>query len=138
MLKEFIDAPDMHSFVYENDNKYDVERAALVCTWEDPNDDEVYFSYPTIDGSGFTVSISPKLQVWSMHDYWRTAASQGELWAAPILLSPNGDIWVQSSRGAGSSFASNPLGFSDMLSIPIGYGDAAYGEQPYGGKVELD
>jgi hypothetical protein len=138
MIKEYIDEPDIHSFIYEDDNKYDKTRAALVCAWEDTNDDEVYFSYPTIDGSGFTVSVNRKTGVWSMHDYWRTAASPGELWKAAIILSEDGDVFIQDASGTGSSYDVNPLGLSDMLVIDIGMGDAAMGQQPYGGKNTID
>jgi hypothetical protein len=139
LTKEYIDEPAMHSFIYEDDNKYDKTRAELVCGWEDTNDDEIYFSYPTIDGSGFTVSFSRKdPTIWSMHDYWRTAASPGELWKAAILLSETGDVFVQDESGSGSAADINPLGLSDWFTMEISYGDAAYGEQPYGGHTELD
>lgn len=135
--KQYIDEPDIHSFIFEGDNKYDKTRAELVCMWEDANDDEIYCSYPTIDGSGFTVSFNPKLQVWSMHNYWRTAASPGELFDAPILLAQTGDIWIQSDGGSGSSFDVNPLGLSDQAVISFGYGFPGYGEAPYGGLLEM-
>lgn len=134
--KQYIDEPAIHSFVYEGDNKYDKTRAELVCCWEDNNDDELYFSYPTIDGTGFTVSYNKKLQVWSMHDYWRTAASPGELWKAAILLSETGDIFIQDVSGSGSDV--NPLGLSDIFVLAIGYGGGAHAEQPYGGLRTVD
>ena len=136
--KQYIDEPSMHSFIFESDNKYDKTRAELVCVWEDAIDDEIYFSYPTIDGSGFTVSFNPKLQVWSMHNYWRTAASPGELWDAPVLMAETGDIWIQSTGGAGSSFDVNPLGLSDKTSMSFGYGDPGHGHTPYGGQLDID
>jgi len=137
-VKEYIDGPDVHSFVYEGDNKYDKTRAELATVWEDSKDDEIYFSYPTIDGAGFTVSFNPKLRVWSMHDYWRTAASVGELWDSPILMDSDGNIWIQSEEGTGSSFEFSPLGLSDLLGIVAGYGEGGYGELGYGGETEID
>jgi len=136
--KQFIDQPDIHKFIFEGDNKYDKTRAELTCVWEDANDEEIYFSYPTIDGFGFTVSFNPALQVWSMHDYWRTAASPGELWRAPVLLSSTGDVWLQSDGGAGSSQDVNPLGLSDLTKVITGYGNPGYGENPYGGLDTID
>ncbi|KKN65232.1 hypothetical protein LCGC14_0484080 [marine sediment metagenome] len=138
MTKNYIDEPAIHSFIYEKDNKYDITRAELVCVWEDTNDDEWYFSYPTVDGSGFTVSFNQKLKVWSMHDYWRTAASPGELWKASVFLSEDGDVFIQDITGSGSTADINPVGLSDGLELKIGYGDAAMGQQPYGGLGVLD
>ena len=137
-VKNYIDEPDIHSFIYEGDKRYDKGRAELVCAWEDSNDDEIYFSYPTVDEYGFTVSFAPKSQVWSLHDYWRTAASPGELWKAAVLLSNTGDVFVQSESGTGSTFDVNPLGLSDELIILLGMGEAAMGEGPYGGEVVVD
>lgn len=137
-IKEYIDEPAIHSFIYEGDNKYDITRAELTCVWIDTKDDEVYFSYPTIDGFGFTASFNPSLQVWSMHDYWRTAAGAGELWDAPVLMDPNGNVWIQSETGTGSSFEFSPLGLSDGLVITLGYGEGGYGEQGYGGRGTFD
>jgi hypothetical protein len=138
MTKNYIDEPAIHSFVYEKGNKYDITRAELVCVWEDTNDDEWYFSYPTIDGFGFTVSFNQKLRVWSMHDYWRTAACPGELWKAAVFLSETGDVFVQDITGSGTAGDINPVGLGDKLEMKIGYGDAAMGQQPYGGLGELD
>jgi hypothetical protein len=137
-IKEYIDEPDIHSFIYEGDNKYDALRAALTCTWYDARDDEVYFSYPTVDGFGFTVSFNPSLQVWAMHDYWRTAAGAGELWDAPGLLDSNGNVWIQSETGTGSSFEFSPIGVGDILGITLGWGEGGYGEQGYSGIGEFD
>jgi len=136
--KQYIDEPSMHSFIFEGDNKYDKSRAELVAVWEDANDEEIYFSYPTIDGSGFTVSFNPKLRVWSMHDYWRTAASPGELWNAPVLMAETGDIWLQSAGGTGSSQDVNPLGMSDVTGITTEYGHPGYGQLRYGGVESID
>jgi len=139
MVKEYIDEPAIHSFIYEDGNKYDKTRAELVCVWEDTNDDEIYFSYPTVDGSGFTVSVNRKNpKVWSMHDYWRTAASPGELWKAAVILTENGDVFIQDASGTGSSYDVNPLGLSDVLVIEMGYGDASYGQLGYGGRDTVD
>jgi hypothetical protein len=137
-IKEYIDEPDIHSFIYEGDNKYDALRAALTCVWYDARDDEVYFSYPTVDDFGFTVSFNPSLQVWSMHDYWRTAAGAGELWDAPGLLDSNGNVWIQSETGTGSSFEFSPIGVGDILGITLGWGEGGYGEQGYSGIGEFD
>lgn len=135
--KQYIDEPDVHSFIYEGDNKYDRDRAALVCGWEDSNDDEIYFSYPTVNGLGFTVSFNPALRVWSMHDYWRTAAGPGEPWNAPLLLADTGDLFLQSIEGAGSTFDVNPLGLSDSTRILLGYGEGGYGQLAYGGDTTI-
>ncbi len=136
--KQYIDEPDIHSFIYEGNNKYDNTRANLVCMWEDANDDEIYCSYPTIDGLGFTVSFNPMLRVWSMHDYWRTAAGPGEPWNAPLLLASTGDLFIQSSAGSGSTFDVNPLGLSDVLVITLGYGEGGMGQLAHGGLTTID
>ena len=73
-----------------------------------------------------------------MHDYWRTAASPGELWKASVFLSETGDVFIQDITGSGSTADVNPVGLSDGLELKIGYGDAAMGQQPYGGLGVLD
>ncbi len=133
--KQYIDEPDIHKFIYEDEfMRYDTSRAELTAIWDDTNDGEIYFSYPTIDGRGTTISFNPVLQVWAKHDYWRTAAAAGNLWDAPILLSEAGDIWIQNEEGAGSTFEVAPLGMRNLLKFDIGMGDGAMGESFYGGE----
>jgi hypothetical protein len=130
---EYIDQPSMHKYVY--DDTLDVDRAAMVATWADADNSMIYFSYPTIDGDGQTVGWDYKHRLWSLHAYWRMAATNGETWQIPITLDIGGNVWGQGVRGQPTVSDPTPLAITNGVAYSWGYGHLGYGQDAYGGSV---
>ena len=130
---EYIDEPAIHQYIFEQ--KYDPRFEEYVTVWHEPNDVEVYFSFPTSATSGETVSFNPKSRVWSQHNYWRTSASSGGLWNNAILADNDGNIWAQGPVipvGSGGI----PVGMSWEADFTIGFGMGGFAMPGFGGFWE--
>lgn len=132
-----IDDPDIHQYVFEE--MLDIAEIKRTTVWYDPNEDEVYFSFMTLDGKGKTVSFNPKLQVWSLHSYFRSAADSGGLFDNPLLGDNVGNVWAQGGLlGSPSSFIDNPLHFTEAFTIINGYSQDQYSFNGYSGIFQQD
>lgn len=131
----YIDQPSVHDYLYGTDGVFDVGRSEHVCTWYDKDNSMVYFSYPTVDGNGETLGYNVPGKVWSMHSFWRTAATEGEQWNVPVTGDAVGNVWGQGLAGAPVSSVPNPLKiWEEVKASGGGYGWYGYGEFGYGGE----
>lgn len=130
---QYIDDPSMHRHVYEDTlDKTNISRSA---TWFDPNEGDVYFSYISEENSpGTTISFNFSGPAWSMHDFFRSAATAGGLWDAPVLGDLTGNTWIQNPLALPGGAEVNPLLADDTITILTGYSAAGYSQGPYSGR----
>ena len=128
----YIDDPSMHKYIYQDN--YDKAKQARCVTWADMNEGMVYFSFPTLDGSGLSVAFNDRTGAWATFDWYRTAASTGGLWGHPVMVDASGGIWLQSSSSAAFTTPGNPVALIDFIDYQAGYGIGGYGQGGYGGK----
>lgn len=126
-----ISAPSVKAHIFEE--LYDQTRAEQLICWCDPDNTEIFWSFPTLGGQGKTVSYNRTQRLWAMHAYWRTAASRAGLWFFPITGSPTGGIFGQGGGTGQVSGNQSPIGLSEFGVISAGYGSLRYGNLAYGG-----
>lgn len=131
-----ISAPAVHKYIYED--VYDATRPEQVVSWTDEDNVQVFWSFPTKDGLGETISFDRRQRVWCSHSYWRTAASRGGPWLFPVLGSVTGGIYGQGGGQGEVTGDPRPVGISLAMSITTGYGDPGYGGLGYGGSITVD
>ena len=130
--KNYIDAPSMHRHVYED--TLDLDKLPEAISWFDPNEQEVYFSYPSTENPpGETVAFNVQNSNWSMHSFYRTAATKGGLWDSPVVGDDQGNIWIQGPTSAAVTTGQNPMAILDTAGMATAYGALGYGQNGYGG-----
>jgi len=131
-----ISAPAIHKYVYED--AYDDTKPEQVVAWTDQDNTQVFWSFPNKSGSGETISFDRRQRVWSMHEYWRTAAALGGSWLFPILGGVTGGVFGQSGGQGNVTGESKNLGASLAMTIGTTYGHPGYGGLGYGGAITVD
>lgn len=131
----YIDDPSMHKFIYTDT----LDKALIHRTvaWEDSDNNIIYFSFPRKGGGGFTVGYNYNLGIWSMHDYWRTAADSGSTWGQPITGDAFGNVWAQGIGNLPISGEPKPLLLNSSAGLQSGYGRMGYGRTGYGGAWDI-
>jgi hypothetical protein len=129
---EYIDTPSIHNYVYVDtlDQRY-VDR---VVAWEDREETIVYFSVPSGDGVGTTVGYNYTRKLWSMHDYYRTAATSGAIWDNPIAVSASGQVLQQGIQGVAVQGEPEPITLRNRTKFVTGFGELGFGQGGFGGE----
>lgn len=132
----YISVPSVHRHIYED--TLDKTRLSEVISWADPDNVLLFWGYPTKDGRGTTISYNRQLKLWSLHDYWRTAASEGGPWQFPLTASSAGNVYGQQG-GAGAVVGNSaPVHMDTVMTFDTTYGHPGYGGLGYGGTFQID
>jgi hypothetical protein len=128
-----ISTPSVHKYIYQD--LLDAARQDQVVCWADANNVQIYWSFPTKDGIGKTVSYDRKQQLFAFHDYWRTAATQGGPWLFPITGSSSGGVFGQGGGQGAVTGEAKPVTLTLTQRLGLGYGRGSYGGLGYGGSL---
>lgn len=135
---EYLDSPSVHEHIYVDILGRDY--ANRVVAWHDREETIVYFAVPAGAGAGSgrpppssVVGYNYTRRIWSLHEYYRTAAASGAIWDNPIAITDTGMVLQQGIQGVPVQGEPAPITTLHSATFGAGFGCLGFGEGGFGG-----